>query len=231
MKTIKYFFILSLFVSIFLLRTSIYAKADDIQKSVVDTKDYNVIIAYDGEDEKDIFNGLKNEKKNDFIKNKIKEVFGYIAKGEFNKIQAMKKENPKLDIIIQKKDSNDNFDFVNNVNFPINENDLKKFNVVPYAHDTDTYVSNKYFSVSNDSGLAYADCLARVRVDRNLPSRRVTIVNISVSIQKSVGKFGFTPVYNGDNTARLGWGYIGLDGYGNGNIRFKAYFDKTVDMY
>ncbi len=199
--------------------------------SSTNTKDYIVIVAYDEKDKENIFNGLTDKEKDEFLENKTKEIFEYISKGEHEKIEKMKIDNPKLSIIIQKKNINKYSDYIDNNIFYSQDYKVKSNDVKPYSNDTDTFVSNKYFRVSNDSGLAYADCLAEVRVDRDLINREVTIVGIDVTILRGRGRFAFNPTYNGNNTARLGWSYIGADGYGYGHIDFIAHFNTTVDMF
>ncbi len=208
-----------------------FCRYDVGELSSTDTKDYIVIVAYDEKDKENIFDGLTDKERDEFLGNKTKEIFEYISKGENEKIEKMKIDNPKLSIIIQKKDVNKYSNFIENNTLCSQDYKLKTNDLTPYSYDTDTFVSNKYFRVSNDSGLAYADCLAEVRVDRDLINREVTIVGIDVSILRGSGKFAFNPTYNGNNTARLGWGYIGSDGYGYGHIDFKAHFNKTVDMF
>ncbi|MBL7574418.1 hypothetical protein SAMN00017477_2096 [Peptoniphilus asaccharolyticus DSM 20463] len=193
--------------------------------------DYTVVVGYDEKDRNELFSGLTEKEKEEFLSNKTKEIFQCISEGEINKVEKLKKENPKLTIIVKRKNLEDDLHFLGDNKNLMNVFELKDNEIKPYSYDTDTYTSNKYFRVSNDSGLAYAECRAQVKVDRNLVNKQVTIVGINVSVDRSSGKFGFNPIYNGNNTARIAWAYLGIDGYGNGTINVVAYFDKNVELY
>lgn len=229
MKKIRNILTLFILVLAFFSSIPVSAKADYKNYESSELKEYTVIVGYDEKDEEIIFNGLTEEERENFLEDKTKEVFECLSKNDNVKIDKLKQENPKLDIVIQKNGSEENSFIVNN-QLPENSIKLEENKIVPYSYDTDTYVSTKRFRVSND-GASYANCVAKVRVNRDLTNKQVTIVGIDVSVIESFGKFGFTPIYNGNNTAKLAWTYLGYDGYGNGTIYFTAHFNKTVDMY
>lgn len=190
-----------------------------------DKRDYTVIIGYDEKDKNYIFNDLSDKDISDIINQMIQKVYLYISKADFESIEKMKIDNPKLSIILRKNN------LFENEYKHYNISEMPKDVVTPYSYDTDSFENNKYFRVANDSGLAYADCKATIRVDRDLKSKTVTIVNINVYVIEKMGKFAFNPTYHGNERAEIFWNYLGYDGFGDGEIFLKANYNKTVDMY
>lgn len=199
---------------------------NNIEKTTnVNKSDYTVIIGYDEKDKNYIFNGLADKDISDIMNQLIQKVYLYISKGDFENIEKMKIANPKLSIILRKNNLFEN----ENKHYSISE--IPKDVVTPYSYDTDSFENIKYFRVANDSGLAYADCKATIRVDRDIKSKTVTIVNINVYVIEKMGKFAFNPSYHGNERAEIFWNYLGYDGFGDGEIFLKANYNKTVDMY
>lgn len=127
---------------------------------------YTVIIGYEDKDEEVIFSGLNEIEKEKFLEDKTNEVFDYLSKNENDKIIEMKNQNPKLDIIIQKSGNEEDI-FGMDSEFNGDSIKLEEYEIAPYAYDTDTYVSTKRFRVTNNR-TAFANCIAKVRIDRNL---------------------------------------------------------------